>query len=313
MKQQHAVPELAGTVALITGGGRGIGRLLGQALATAGAAVGLVARSGDELAESARLITEDGGCAAAATADLSKPAEAERAIACLCRRIGPVTLLVNNAGIGGPVGDTWNVPTTAWWQTIEINLGSAFLCTQAVLPTMTARHGGRIVNITSKAGEQRWPQLSAYAVSKAAIIKLTENIAAETRGRGVHVFSVDPGLLPIGLSESAITGGAVPGSGEARRDTWVRQELAAGHGAEPAWIADLVIRLASGHADCLSGCHISVHDNLDQMLTLAGHKPDKDLYRLRRAQPQIDPRGGRHEIGACAAGPVLHRPRPDHQ
>jgi NAD(P)-dependent dehydrogenase (short-subunit alcohol dehydrogenase family) len=285
MTQRHAGPELAGAVALVTGGGRGIGRLLGQALAGAGAAVGLIARSGDELAESARLITSGGGCAAAATADLSKPAAAERAIASLCRRIGPATLLVNNAGVGGPVGDTWNVAPGAWWQTIEVNLGSAFLCTRAVLPAMMARRAGRIVNITSKAGEQRWPQLSAYAVSKAAIIKLSENIASETRGSGVQVFSVDPGLLPIGLSTSAIAGNATPGTGEERRDAWVRQELAAGHGAEPAWIADLVIRLASGDADCLSGCHLSVHDNLDQMLTLAGHAPGKDLYRLRRAQP----------------------------
>ena len=141
------------------------------------------------------------------------------------------------------------------------------------------------MNITSKAGVQRWPQLSAYAVSKAAIIKLTENVAVETRGSGVQVFSVNPGLLPIGLSTSAIAGSATPGSGEARRDAWVRRELAAGRGAEPAWIAGLVIRLASGDADCLSGCHLSVHDDLDQMLTLAGHAPGKDLYRLRRSQP----------------------------
>jgi NAD(P)-dependent dehydrogenase (short-subunit alcohol dehydrogenase family) len=286
--------ELAGAVAVVTGGSRGIGRLLGQALAGAGAAVGLIARSGDELAESVRLITEDGGRAAAALADLSKPAEAERAIRSLCRRIGPATLLVNNAGIGGPVGDSWHVAAGAWWQTIEVNLGSAFLCTRAVLPGMIARRAGRIVNITSQAGVQRWPQLSAYAVSKAAIIKLTENVAAETRGRGVQVFSVDPGLLPIGLSTSAITGSAAPGSGEARRDAWVRQELAIGHGASPDWISDLVIRLASGDADCLSGCHLSVHDDLDQMLTLARHIPDKDLYRLRRAQPQVDSAADSH-------------------
>src|SRR5580698_1363692 len=144
--------ELAGAVAVVTGGSRGIGRLLGQALAGAGAAVGLIARSGDELAESVRLITEDGGRAAAALADLSKAAEAERAIRSLCRRIGPATLLVNNAGIGGPVGDSWHVAAGAWWQTIEVNLGSAFLCTRAVLPGMIARRAGRIVNITSQAG-----------------------------------------------------------------------------------------------------------------------------------------------------------------
>jgi NAD(P)-dependent dehydrogenase (short-subunit alcohol dehydrogenase family) len=305
MSQQRTGPELAGTVALVTGGGRGIGRLLGQALAAAGAAVGLIARSGDELAESARLIAEKGGCAATATADLSKPAEVQHAIAWLCPRIGPATLLVNNAGIGGPVGDAWQVDPDAWWQTIEVNLGSTFLCTRAVLPGMMARGAGRIINITSKAGVQRWPQLSAYAVSKAAIIKLTENVAAETRGGGVQVFSVDPGLLPIGLSAVAIAGSAPPGSGEARRDAWVRQELALGCGAEPAWISGLVIRLASGDADCLSGCHLSVHDNLDQMLAQAAHAPHKDLYRLRRAQPLANAVVDTSDLAASAVSPDL--------
>jgi NAD(P)-dependent dehydrogenase (short-subunit alcohol dehydrogenase family) len=178
-----------------------------------------------------------------------------------------------------------------------VNPGSAFLCTRSVLPGMLARRAGRIVNITSKAGEQRWPQLSAYAVSKAAIIKLTENVAAESRSSGVQVFSVDPGLLPIGLSSNAIARSATPGSGEARRDAWVRQELATGHGAEPAWIADLIIRIASGDADRLSGCHLSVHDNLDQMLALVGRAPGKDLYRLRRTQPGTAVLGSLVDLG----------------
>jgi len=277
--------RLAGTVALITGGGRGIGRLLGQALAGAGASVGLIARSAGELAESVRLITAAGGHAAAAAADASSPAAIKRAVSDMHDRLGPVSLLVNNAGIGGPVGNAWDVPADAWWQTIEVNLGSAFLCTRLVLPGMAARGTGRIINVTSNAGVLWWPQSSAYAVSKAAMIKLTENVAAEARRSRVGIFSVDPGLLPIGLSAAAVAGTAARGSGEAQRDAWIRQQLAAGRGAEPASVTGLIVRIAAGDADELSGCHLSVHDDLDTMLALARRLPERDIYRLRRYQP----------------------------
>ncbi len=135
---------LADTVALITGGSRGIGRLLGQALASAGASVGLIARS---------------------------------------------------------AGNAWDVLADAWWQTIEVNLGSAFLCSRLVLPGMVASGAGRIINITSNAGVARWPQSSAYAVSKAAMIKLTENVAVEACRSGVGIFSVDPGCSPSGSAQ----------------------------------------------------------------------------------------------------------------
>jgi NAD(P)-dependent dehydrogenase (short-subunit alcohol dehydrogenase family) len=272
---------LAGSVALITGGGRGVGQMLGRALAGAGAAVGLIARSGGELAESVRLITEAGGRAAAVAADASSPAAIEHAVGELQDRLGPACLLVNNAGVAGPAGYAWDVPDGAWWRTIEVNLGGTFLCTRFVLPGMAARGEGRIVNVTSKAGVLRWPELSAYAVSKAAVIKLTENLAAETRRIGVGVFSVDPGLLPIGLSAPAVACTAVPGSAEARRDAWIRGQLAAGHGAEPAAVTRLIIRIAAGDADELSGCHLSVHDDLDAMSERARQAGAGDLYRLR--------------------------------
>jgi NAD(P)-dependent dehydrogenase (short-subunit alcohol dehydrogenase family) len=284
---QAADSHLTGTVAVVTGGSRGLGRLLGEALAESGAAVGLMARSVDELTVTVSDITRAGGCAMAAAGDASRPSDVERAIGRIRSQLGPIDLLVNNAGIAGPSGDTWDLPTDSWWETVQVNLGSAYLCTRAVLPEMIARASGRIVNITSQAGALRWPQQTAYAVSKAAIIKLTENVAAETRARRIHVFSVDPGLLPIGLTTSAITAAAAPGSSEARRDAWLRRQLAAGHGSDPVWPARLVIRIATGEADSLSGCHVSVHDDLDQMLALATCTAQTDIYRLRRTEPAM--------------------------
>jgi NAD(P)-dependent dehydrogenase (short-subunit alcohol dehydrogenase family) len=278
---------LSGGVAVVTGGSRGLGLLLSQALAQSGAAVGLMARSADELTAAARKISRAGGRAITAVGDASRPCDVERAIDCIRSQLGPIDLLVNNAGIAGPSGNTWDLQSDSWWETVQVNLGSAYFCTRAVLPEMIARAKGRIVNITSKAGALRWPQQTAYAVSKAAIIKLTENVAAETCAACVHVFSVDPGLLPIGLTTSAIAGLAAPGSGEARRDVWLRRQIAAGHGADLAWPARLLIRIATGEADPLSGCHLSVHDDLDQMLALATQSTPRDLYRLRRTEPGI--------------------------
>ncbi len=163
-------PALAGSVAVVTGGGRGIGRVLALALAGAGAAVGLIARSPDQLAESVQLIEAAGGVAAAASADLSDPEAAATAVDKLRHEFGPVDLLVNNAGISGPIGPGWEVPEQDWWRTIEVNLRSVDLCSRLVLPEMVARRRGRIVNVTSQAGVFRWPLASAYSVSKAAVV-----------------------------------------------------------------------------------------------------------------------------------------------
>ena len=183
-------------MSVITGGSRGIGRMLAQALADAGAAVGMIARSGTELAETVRLVTASGGTAAAARADVTDQQAAAGAIDALRRQLGPVDLLVNNAGVSGPFGDAWQVDAEDWWRAVEINLRGVFLCSRAVLPAMTARGAGRIVNITSEAGAFRWPQVSAYSVSKAAVIKFTENLAAEASRSGVRAFSVHPGSPP---------------------------------------------------------------------------------------------------------------------
>lgn len=279
--------RLGGTVSVITGGGRGIGRLLAQALAGAGSAVGLIARSGAELAQTVRLVEASGGTAAAARADITDQQATAGAIDALRRQLGPADLLVNNAGVSGPFGDAWQVDAEEWWRAVEINLRGVLLCSRAVLPAMTARGAGRIVNITSQAGVSRWPQVSAYSVSKAAVIKFTENLAAEAGHYGVRVFSVHPGITPIGLSERALAGAAPPGSAEARIYRWVRGELQAGRGAEPALAARLVTRLATGEADRLSGCHLSVHDDLDAILACG--EDVQDRYQLRRAgTPQAE-------------------------
>jgi NAD(P)-dependent dehydrogenase (short-subunit alcohol dehydrogenase family) len=293
-----AVMELAGTAGVVTGGGRGIGRLLARALAAAGAAVGVISRSEDELAETVRQVTAAGGAAVAAGADVTDGDAVRRAVTAIRGKLGPIRLLVNNAGVSGPFGNAWEVGADDWWRAIEVNLRGVFLCCQAVLPGMIASGAGRIVNITSEAGTLRWPQASAYSVAKAAVIKFTENLAAEAGRDGVQAFSVHPGITPIGLTERARAGSA-PGSAQARAYAWIRAELRAGRGADPALAGRLVTRLAAGHADRLSGCHLSVHDDLDAILA----RPDdlRDCYQLRR-------RGGSTASTAAETSAVTRQP-----
>jgi NAD(P)-dependent dehydrogenase (short-subunit alcohol dehydrogenase family) len=145
---------------------------------------------------------------------------------------------------------------------------------------MVKHRRGRIINITSQAGAHRWPLVSGYSVSKAAVTKLSENLAHETRRYGISVFSVHPGLLPIGMSETMAAREPVTAYEERIRQ-WADNELKAGRGADPDRAVELILRLAAGDGDPLSGRHLSVHDDLDSLLARMVEVRDQDLYVLR--------------------------------
>jgi NAD(P)-dependent dehydrogenase (short-subunit alcohol dehydrogenase family) len=280
-RERSADVDLSGRVALVTGGGRGVGRLLARTLAEAGAAVALIARSSDELATTVEQIQDAGGVAVAASADVTDETGVTAALAQLRAQLGPVDVLINNAGINGPMGVLWETEQAEWWRTLEVNLGGAFVLTRMLLPDMIDAGRGRIINITSNAGVYRWPLVSAYVTSKAALIKLTETLAAETVKHGVSVFSVDPGLLPIGLSDAALMSTAQPDTPEGRVFGWIRGQLKTGRGADPARAAQLILELASGRGDCLSGRHLTVADDLDALLGRSDEIRRSDLHTLR--------------------------------
>jgi NAD(P)-dependent dehydrogenase (short-subunit alcohol dehydrogenase family) len=226
------------------------------------------------------LIEAAGGVAAAAPADVTDATGLEAAIGDLRRQLGPFDLLVNNAAVLGPIGPLWEIDADAWWQTMDINVRGIVLSTQLVLPDMIAAGQGRIINLASQAGVHRWPLVSAYSVSKAAVVKLTENLAREVSRHGVTVLSVHPGLLPIGMSESVAAYEPATSHERHVRD-WALTELAEGRGAEPIKAIALLLRLAAGDADRLSGRHLSVDDDLDAVLARVDEVEARDLYLLR--------------------------------
>jgi NAD(P)-dependent dehydrogenase (short-subunit alcohol dehydrogenase family) len=269
--------DLGGHVAIVTGGGRGIGRAMAQELAKAGAAVAAVARSEDQLTETVALIEGEGGRAIALPVDVTDQLAVARAMAETERQLGPVDLLVNNAGHGGQVGPVWEVEPDEWWRCVEVNLRGPFLCARAVLPGMIARRRGRIIITSSLTGTAPWPYMSAYAISKAAVTRLTENLAAETETHGICVFALNPGSVRTAMWESLFLSDA---AAEYLPDlyNYVSQ---GGSGAPPERAAELVVLLASGQADALSGCFFSVDDDLAEMVQRAEEIRREGLHALR--------------------------------
>jgi NAD(P)-dependent dehydrogenase (short-subunit alcohol dehydrogenase family) len=265
-------------VAVVTGAGRGIGRAIAARLAADGIRVALVARSADELAETAKQIagSAPGAPAAAYPADVTDATSVTAALAAAARELGPVELLVNGAGIDGPHQPFHEAELDAWWRVVEVNLRGTALVTRTVLPGMLARGRGRIINLASDAAGRPSPRNSAYACSKAAVLRLTDSMAAELAGTGVSVFTVSPGLVRTAMTERIWrmmeTSDWEPGVMPIAPFMW----------SEPTRVAELVSFLASGRGDALAGryLHVLMGDPAQQA-ERAAEVVSRDLWALR--------------------------------
>jgi 3-oxoacyl-[acyl-carrier protein] reductase len=242
------------SVALVTGGGRGIGAGIARALAGDGWSVVVAARSQDQIEAVAE---EIGG--RAIKVDVSDREAVERAVA----EAGDVELLVANAGIGNQDGATWEVDPDAWWRVLEVNVLGVHLCCRAVIPGMLERGSGRIVITASGAAYLPDTSHTAYPASKAAVSRYGETLANELRGR-IPVFFFSPGLVQTEMTSGF--GDDLP---------WTPPELA----------PQLVRVLASGRADALAGRYIHAeHDDIEDLIARADEivREDLNAIRLRR-------------------------------
>ena len=177
--------DLSGKVALVTGGSRGIGAAIAQALAAGGAVVASTSRSGGG-PTSSRLIQ--------LKADVRKPDEAERAVAETVRKFGGLDILINNAGVGAFV-NVADMSIEQWHQVIDTNLSGVFYFCRAAIPELRKRGGGWIINISSLAGKNAFPAGAAYCASKAALNHFSEALMQEVRYEGIRVSYVMPGSV----------------------------------------------------------------------------------------------------------------------
>jgi 3-oxoacyl-[acyl-carrier protein] reductase len=251
--------SLEGQVALVTGGGRGIGRGIAEELAGAGMRVAVSARSADEVEATAEAI---GGLAV--VGDVTRREDVDRMLAETERELGPLDLLVANAGIGGVDGATWEIEPEDWWRVLEVNVLGVHLCCRAVIPGMLERGRGRIVITGSGAAYLPGPRSTAYPASKAAVWRYGETLANELAGR-IPVFVISPGLVRTEMTADNFPDDA----------PWTPPELA----------PRLVHALATGRADKLAGRYLHAeHDDIDDLVARADAIVEQDLnsIRLRR-------------------------------
>ena len=260
---------LAGQVALVTGGGRGFGKAIALRFAAEGAAVTATSRTRTELDQTAAEITAAGGRGLAVSADVTLPADAARVVRATTESFGPITLLVNNAGIPGPFAPIWATDPDEWWFAQEVHIRAPFLFLREVLPSMMERRSGRIIVVSAMGSHRLDFGMSPYCLGKCAQNRLVKLVAAETREFGIRAFAVDPGFAITEMAEITMRD---PG---ARRWKPEMVERLKERKAAPDPLMDLercaqrCLDLASGRYDELTGSYSELQDNLDEMLRQA--------------------------------------------
>ena len=252
--------ELEGQVALVTGGGRGIGANVARELASAGVSVAVTGRTAEQVEAVA---AEIGG--RALVGDVSREEDVSRWFSDL----GAVDLLVNNAGISGPSVPFEQEEPGSWWHVYEVNLRGVFLCCHAAVPGMLERGGGRIVNVASGAAYLPGSGMSstAYGPSKAAVHRFSELLAGQLSPRGVFVFSISPGLVATEMT-----------SGFPDDAPWTPPECA----------PRLVRALASGRFDRLAGRYLHAeHTDVDAMVARLDEVVERDLQAIRLRRDEV--------------------------
>jgi 3-oxoacyl-[acyl-carrier protein] reductase len=194
--------QLKGQVAVVTGGGTGIGRGIALALAGEGVRPVICGRRVGRLEETVAMIQEAGGEGLAVQADVSKQADVERVVAKAVESFGSIEILINNAGIGG--GDSIHEHELADWdQVMAVNLRGPFLMARAVLPIMRRQRRGHIINISSESGLEYYDGSGAYGVSKHALNALGEYIQRENQELGIRVNTICPGMVVTEMTEDS--------------------------------------------------------------------------------------------------------------
>jgi 3-hydroxybutyrate dehydrogenase len=204
-RSRPVVTDLTNTVALVTGGGRGIGEAVARVLADAGAAVLVAGRSLDQLERVSSDICAAGGRAAPVVCDVTSTGSVDAAFANARAAFGaPVDILVNNAGIAvsAPLSA---VDEAMWARHLDVNLTGTYRCTRAALPSMIERGFGRVINMASLAGRVGGAYISAYSASKHGVLGFTRSVALEVATRGITVNAICPGYVETDMSRAAVT------------------------------------------------------------------------------------------------------------
>jgi len=278
--------KLDGTVTVVTGASRGIGRHMALAQAAAGAKVAVIARDETALKEVVAEIEATGGTATAVAADLTDLSRVQFAFDRIAAELGPVDTLINNASVFFAIGPFWEVDPDTWWTDIEVNLKSAYFCSRVVIPGMIERDSGRIISLIGGGTAAPLPVGSAYSISKSGTMRLNECTAALLDGTGVKSFAIAPGLVRTDMTDYQLTSEAGRKYMQA-----IAKRFEDGDFLPPTRAAALTVEIASGRFDALHGRAISATEDLDTVEadiedTLAR---DRRVLRLIGFDPRMKP------------------------
>lgn len=270
--------ELSGKIAVITGAGSGIGQAVALEFSRSGAKIVCCGRREGKLLETASLIQQAGGEAFVVSTDVTQKDQVDRMVDRTLGHFGRIHILFNNAGSFSALGGLWEVDADLWWKDVETNLRGTMLCCQAVLPHMIERNEGIIVNMSGGGAEGPMTGGSGYGCSKAAILRLTDTLAAELRktGSSVMVFAMDPGF-----NRTAMTEGLARMEGVRKWLPHVHRQLDTDDRNEPQDCARTMIELMRLAVPQLSGRMFHAGMDMGKIAKNADEIYEKDLRVLR--------------------------------
>jgi NAD(P)-dependent dehydrogenase (short-subunit alcohol dehydrogenase family) len=282
--------KLQGKKILVTGASQGLGLAVAERCLAEGADVAVCARTPETIERVGAALRAQAGKSGTrqrvvtAVADVSNVAEVEALVARVGRELGDLDGLVNNAGIYGPKGLSEEVDWGEWAKAVEINLFGTVLPCRAVLPGFRKRGTGKIVNLSGGGATAPLPRFSAYAASKAAVVRFTETLAEELRGTAIEVNAVAPGALNTRLLDEAIAAGPDK-VGQSFYDRALRQKADGGAPLEKG--AALCAFLLSSESDGINGRLLSaVWDPWADLPARRAELEGSDIYTLRRIVPK---------------------------
>ena len=272
--------RLQGKVAVITGAGRGIGRAIAVAFAKEGAQVALAARNEAELCETGALVEAAGLKPLIVPTDVTDQARVEALADSVVARYSRIDVMVNNAGISGPLGPLETNDVAAWVDTVNVNLTGTFLCCRAAIPVMLRQGEGKIINLAGAGATNAWSNMSAYCASKVAVVRLTEVLAQELEHKGITVNALGPGSVHTSMWDHMTVEAAEVGA------TFIHEtglRVTAGGGASMDECAELAVFLASEESGALTGRLISAAtDDFRGLPPRIAEIMGSDAYTLRR-------------------------------